>query len=218
MTVQMADEVRIGLGAQTANQAASMVKTKLEPMLAEKAESFNKDTHFQEAVGQALKTKRSVELAMRMVEDKMYAPGLAATIARIEPLQGNVVDLTEMALGDDGADLKVVVAWMCSVPSGLTRLKVDVSKVSGEVVTALHGLVAQTMTLVDLDAMEKDAPNLNVLQLNGTEEVKALDFSSKKLGPVSAAIIAACIQRNSVLESLQCALHIRISRIHYTQM
>ena len=220
MTVQMADEVRVGLGEQTANQAASMVKTKLEPMLAEKAESFNKDTHFQEAVGQALKTKRSVELAAMLVVDETHAPegGLEAAIKRVEPLQGNVVDLTEMALGDDGADVKVVVAWMCSVPSGLTRLKVDVSKVSGEVVTALHGLVAQTMTLVDLDAMEKDAPNLNVLQLNGTEKVKALDFSSKKLGPVTAAIIAACIQRNSVLESLKCALHMRTSRTHYTQM
>ena len=70
---------------------------------------------------------------------------------------------------------------------------------------ALHGLVAQTTTLVDLNAMEKDAPDFNVLQLNGTEHVKSMDLEAKKLGPVSAAVIAACIQRNRVLESLKCA-------------
>ena len=94
---------------------------------------------------------------------------------------------------------------MRSNPSGLTRLEIDVPNASAEVVAALHGLVAQTTTLVDLDAMEKDGPNLNVLQLNGTEHVKSMDLGGKNLGPVSVAIIAACIQRNRVLESLKRA-------------
>ena len=94
---------------------------------------------------------------------------------------------------------------MRSNPSGLTRLEIDVPNASAEVVAALHGLVAQTTTLVDLNAMEKDGPNLNVLQLNGTEHVESMDLGSKNLGPVSVAIIAACIQRNRVLESLKCA-------------
>ena len=125
-------------------------------------------------------------------------------IERVELLQGNVVDLSEMALGEGGADVAVVVAWMHSNPSGLTRLKIDVPKASAEVVAALHGLVAQTTTLVDLDAMES-AASLNVLQLNGTEKAKSMDLRNKKLGPVSAAIIGACIQQNRVLESLECA-------------
>ena len=58
---------------------------------------------------------------------------------------------------------------------------------------------------VSEDAMEEDARNLNVLQLNGTEKVKSMDLSSKKLGPVSAAIIGACVRVNPVLESLKCA-------------
>ena len=131
--------------------------------------------------------------------------GLEAAIKRVEPLMGNVVDLSEMALGEGGADVAVVVAWMHSNPSGLTRLKIDVPNASAEVVAALHWLVGQTTTLIDLDAMEKRALGLNVLQLNGTEKVKSMDLSSKKLGPVSAALIAACIQHNPVLESLKCA-------------
>jgi len=123
----------------------------------------------------------------------------------VEQLQGNVVDLSKMALGEGGADVAIAVAWMRSNPSGLTRLEIDVPNASTEVVAALHELVAQTTTLVDLDVMEKLASNLNVLQLNGTEQVESMDFSDKKLGPVSAAVIAACIQRNRVLESLKCA-------------
>ena len=90
-------------------------------------------------------------------------------------------------------------------PTGAHAARDDVPNASTEVVAALHGLVAQTTTLVDLDAMEKDGPNLNVLQLNGTEHVKSMDLGGKNLGPVSVAIIAACIQRNRVLESLKCA-------------
>ena len=129
--------------------------------------------------------------------------GLEAAIERVEPLQGNVVNLSGMALGNDGEDVTLIIEWMRSNPSGLTRLKIDAPNACSEVVAALHGLVAQTTSLVDLDVMEKDAPNLNVLQLNGTEKVKALDLSGKGLGPVSAAVIAACIQCNSVLESLK---------------
>ena len=128
----------------------------------------------------------------------------------VEQLQGNVVDLSKMALGEGGTDVGKVVEWMRSIPSTLTRLKIDVPNASAEVVDALHSLVAKTTTLAELDAMEGDASKLNVLQLNGTEKVKAMNLSRKRLGPVSAAIIAACVQRNPVLESLECAA--RLSR------
>ena len=124
----------------------------------------------------------------------------------VEQLQGNVVDLSKMALGEGGTDVRNVVEWMRSIPSTLTRLKIDVPNASAEVVDALHSLVAKTTTLAELDAMEGDASKLNVLQLNGTEKVKAMNLSRKRLGPVSAAIIAACVQRNPVLESLKCAV------------
>ena len=132
-----------------------------------------------------------------------------------EQLRGNKVDLSEMALGEDD-----MVEWMDSNPSGLTWLKIDVPNASAEVVAALHRLVEKTTTLVELDAMETSEnffpsagifssagikPNLNVLQLNGTEKVKSMDLLEKRLGPVSAALIAACIQHNPVLESLKCA-------------
>ena len=129
----------------------------------------------------------------------------------VEQLQGNVVDLSKMALGEGGADVRNVVEWMRSIPSTLTRLKIDVPNASAEVVDALHSLVAKTTTLAELDAMEGVyASNLNVLQLNETEKVKKMDLRFKQLGDVSAAIIAACVQRNPVLESLKCAA--RLSR------
>ena len=124
----------------------------------------------------------------------------------VEQLQGNAVDLSKMALGEGGTDVGKVVEWMRSIPSTLTRLKIDVSNASAEVVDALHSLVAKTTTLAELDAMERNASHLNVLQLNGTEKVKEMNLSNKGLGPVSAAIIAACVQRNPVLESLKCAV------------
>ena len=124
----------------------------------------------------------------------------------VEQLQGNVVDLSKMALGEGGTDVRNVVEWMRSIPSTLTRLKIDVPNASAEVVDALHSLVAKTTTLAELDAMERNASHLNVLQLNGTEKVKEMNLSWKFLGPVSAAIIAACVQRNPVLESLKCAV------------
>ena len=204
MAVQMAAEVRKGRTAEAAEEAARMVQAKLAPLLEGKAEAFNKDMHFQKAVDDALKAKRSVELAAMLVGAAAEG-GLEAAIERVEPLQGNVVDLSQMALGEGGADVAFVVAWMDSNPSGLTRLKIDVPKASADVVAALHGLVAQTTTLVDLDAMEQGALNLNVLQLNGTEKVKSMDFREKMLEPVSAGIIGACIQQNRVLESLKCA-------------
>ena len=163
-----------------------------------------RDVFFQEKVDEALKAKRSVELAAMLVGAGAQG-GLEAAIERVEPLQANVVDLSEMALGEGGADVAVVVAWMRSNPSGLTRLTINALEASAEVVAALHALVSQTATLVDLDAMEKNAPDLNVLQLNGTEKVKSMDLSNKQLGPVSGAIIGACIQRNPILESLKCA-------------
>ena len=210
MVKQMEGEVRVGLSAETADQAARMVQTKLEPMFEEDAQAFNKDVRFQQAVDESLKTKRSVELAAAMVSAKAGAPpagGLEAAIKRVEPLQDNVVDLSKMALGEDEADVAVVIEWMRSNPSGLTRLTIDVAKASVEVVVALHELVAQTTTLIELDVMERGAAHLNVLQLNGTEKVKSINLRDKKLGPLSAAIIASCIQSNVVLESLECERH-----------
>ena len=89
----------------------------------------------------------------------------------VEQLQGNVVDLSKMALGEGGADVRNVVEWMRSIPSTLTWLKIDVPNASAEVVAALHSLVAKTTTLAELDAMELDAEhfNLNVLKLNGKD-------------------------------------------------
>ena len=123
----------------------------------------------------------------------------------VEQLQGNVVDLSEMALGEGGTDVRNVVEWMRSIPSTLTRLKIDVPNASAEVVDALHSLVAKTTTLAELDAMDIEGreSELNVLQLNGTRKLKEMNLSEKLLGPVSAAIIAACVQRNPVLESLE---------------
>jgi hypothetical protein len=123
----------------------------------------------------------------------------------VEQLQGNAVDLSKMALGEGGTDVGKVVEWMRSIPSTLTRLEIDVPNASAEVVDALHSLVAKTTTLAELDAMEGSVSKLNVLQLNGTEKVKRMDLSDERLGPVSAAIIAACVQRNPELESLKCA-------------
>ena len=210
MGEQMADEARVGLAEkglaeELVDGAAGMVRTKLAPMLNEDAQAFNRDVFFQKKVDEALKAKRSVELGAMLASEAGAEGGLEAAIERVEPLQANVVDLSEMALGEGGADVAVVVAWMRSNPSGLTRLKIDVPKASAEVVAALHALVAQTVTLVDLDAMEEDAATLNVLQLNGTEKVKSMDLSRKGIGPVSAAIIGACVRVNPVLESLEYA-------------
>jgi len=212
MAGQMADEVRDGLVEETADQASKMVQSKLELMLEEEAQAFNNDLRFQRAVDEALLMKRSGELAAILVGDETHTSegGLGVAIERVEPLQGNVVDLTEMALGDGGADVKVAVAWMRSIPSGLTKLKVDLPKSNAEVMATLRELVAKTTTLVELDMMEggNGKPNLYVLQLNGTDKVKSMDLKNKSLGPMSAAIIAVCIQRNTVLESLECALHL----------
>ena len=208
MGEQMADEARVGLAEkglaeELVDGAAGMVRTKLAPMLNEDAQAFNRDVFFQEKVGEALKAKRSVELGAMLASEAGAEGGLEAAIERVEPLQANVVDLSEMALGEGGADVAVVVAWMRSNPSGLTRLKINVPKANAEVVAALHALVAQTATLVDLDAMDGRALTLNVLQLNGTEAVKSVDLSKRGLGPLSAAVIGACVTSNTTLETLK---------------
>ena len=135
MAAQMTSEVRragltadTGLSAETADEAGRMLQTKLEPMFAEDAEAFNKDVRFQKAVDEMLKAKSSVEFAAMLVPPSAAAQGgLEAAIERVEPLQGNVVegshggiesamgrvehlqgnvvDLSEMALGEGGADV-----------------------------------------------------------------------------------------------------------------
>ena len=198
MAHQMAVEVRKDVPAEAAEAAGGMVESSLRSLLDEDARAFNVDIKFQEAVAEALKAKRSVELAAAMTE----VP-LEDAMGKVAPLQGNVVDLTPLDLGEGGADVAVVAKWMRFNPAGLTRLTLDVKTVCGDVVAALHELVGRTTTLVDLDVMEEDAANLNVLQLNGTEPVTSLNLSSKYLGPLSAAVIAACIKENRLLTSLK---------------
>ena len=84
----------------------------------------------------------------------------------------------------------------------------ETSLLDSEVVTTLDGgcevWVVETRTLVDLDVMEKGTlSTLNVLELNGTEAVKSVDLSGRKLGPLSATIIAVCAKKNTVLEALK---------------
>ena len=201
MAHQMAVEVRKDVPAEAAEAAGGMVESRLESLLDEDAQAFNVDVKFQEAVAEALKAKRSVELAATITE----VP-LEEAMAEVAPLQGNVVDLSQLQLGEGGRNVAVVTKWMRSNPGRLTRLTLDVKKACGGVVAALHELVARTTTLVDLDVMEDRASNLNVLQLNGTEPVPSLDLSGKKLGPLSAAVIAACLKENRVLTSLKWAL------------
>lgn len=216
MTVQMAAEVRKGLAARAASDAAHLVESKLKPMLEEEAPAFNNDVRFQAAVEEALRTKRSVELAAVVVQQAEGAATrdadtgeLAAAMEKAEPLQGNVVDLSKMALAEGGEDVALVVAWMRSHPGGVSRLRVDAPAACAEVLAALGELVATTDSLVDLDLMEVGAANLNVLQLNGTEVVDALHLQGKGLGPVSAVIVAGCIRQNATVT----ALHLDDNRI-----
>lgn len=222
MTVQMAAEVRTGLAARAAADAAHLVESKLTPMLQEEAHSFNNDARFQAAVEEALRTKRSVELAAVVVQqaaaegaadgaarDAAVGGELAAAMEKAEPLQGNVVDLSKMSLAEGGADVALVVAWMRSSPGGVSRLKVDAPAACAEVRAALGELVASTDSLVDLDLMEEGGSKLNVLQLNGTEVVDVLHLQNKGLGPASAAIVAGCIRRNATVT----ALHLDDNRI-----
>ena len=109
MVVQMAAEVRKDRTAEAAEEAARMVQAKLAPLLEGKAQAFNQDVHFQKAVDNALKAKRSVELAA-MLAAAGAEGGLEAAIKRVEPLQLNVVNLSRMALGEGGADVDFVVA------------------------------------------------------------------------------------------------------------
>ena len=206
MGAQMAAEVRKDLATLEADAAAGLVQTKLTPLLDKPADAFNVDVHFQSAVAEALKTKRSVQLAARLQTRGGEAGGLAEAYGRVQRLQGNVVDLSAWDLREEGsADSQLVVAWMASGPGGLTRLVLDAPKACAAVVAALHALVAQTQSLVDLSVM--DGSSLPVLQLNGVEPVESIDVhvESKPHGPVSAAVIAACIRENRTLVKLRRA-------------
>ena len=125
--------------------------------------------------------------------------GLAAAMDAVLPLQASRVDLTGFDLGDDGVMVGTVVAWMESEPSALTSLTLDWGKVCGRVREALLGVVRKTHTLVALSVGEKGAMPLNPLQLNGREAVPSLDLSGKRLGPGSAAVVAAEVSVNAVL-------------------
>jgi len=62
--------------------------------------------------------------------------------------------------------------------------------------------VRTTHTLVALSVGEKGAMPLNPLQLTGREAVPSLDLSGRKLGPGSAAVVAAGLSVNGVLTDL----------------
>ena len=74
----------------------------------------------------------------------------------------------------------------------------------GDILAALHQLVAETTTLDVLEVGPAIKIN-KVLQLNGVEPTESVDLSEMKLGPASAAIICACLGANKVLKSLECA-------------
>ena len=193
----MALEVRKELATQEADVATGLVREKVALTLDQPADSFNEDVKFQGAVSELLKTKRAVQLATLLQEDE-----LARAFDKVQPLQGNVVDLSKWDLSEGSTSSRLVVEWMANGAGGLTRLVLDASKACAEVLAALHTLVAATKTLIDLSMMETGAPNLNVLQLNGVEPVESINMSGKQLGPVSAAVIAVCVCGNTSLTRL----------------
>jgi len=198
LLVDMAAEVRKGLTAKKADEASCLVRERLRDTLDQPRDCFNVDVRFQDAVGEALKAKRSVELAAALQRQGGIG-SLGEAVTKVQPLQGNIVDLSDWDLVEGSAEAQLVVEWMLSVPGGLTRLKLDTSMACAG---ALHKLVAKTMTLVDLDLMEEDAANLNVLQLNGIERVEMIDLSNKGLKRASAVVITKCMAANYWLTSL----------------
>jgi len=199
MGLQMAVEVRRGCDSGIADAAERMVNDKLEPLLLESPESFNVDVAFKDAVGTALQVKLDVEIAATIATT---AEGLAEAISIVKPLQSSVVDLSGFELAEGGAHATMVAKWLHSKPATLTKLTLDAPKACMEVVNTLLQLVASTTTLVELDV--KQGQSLNILQLNGTEQVESLDLSRHEYGPHAVAIIGTCLQVNSVLT--ECSL------------
>jgi len=197
MGLQMAVEVRRGCDSGIADAAERMVNDKLEPLLLESPESFNVDVAFKDAVGTALQVKLDVEIAATIATT---AEGLAEAISIVKPLQSSVVDLSGFELAEGGAHATMVAKWLHSKPATLTKLTLDAPKACMEVVNTLLQLVASTTTLVELDV--KQGQSLNILQLNGTEQVESLDLSRHEYGPHAVAIIGTCLQVNAVLTSL----------------
>ena len=115
------------------------------------------DAHFQAAVADALKTKRSVQLATVLQTRGGEAGELAEVYDKVQPLQGNVVDLSQLDLSAGSADSTLVVEWMKSGPGGLTRLILDAS--NPDVLAALQTLVAATRTPIDLQLIKRSAMN-----------------------------------------------------------
>ena len=120
--------MREGLQLSAAEAAAGFVSEKLKDTLDQPADAFNVDLQFQSAVAEALKTKRSVQLAARLRTPGGEAGGLAEAYDRVQRVQGNVVDLSAWDLSQGSADSQLVIAWMTSGPSGLTRLVLDAPK------------------------------------------------------------------------------------------
>jgi len=128
----------------------------------------------------------------------------------VEPLQGEEVDLSAADLRAGTPTSAAVAAWLRTGPA-VHRLTLDARKASAEVSEALDGFVRGAITLVELDLREgkpgAEAPRLNIAALNGTEEVDAVDLSvgaGKKstLGNAGIAVVAACIDANTTLRSL----------------
>ena len=195
MGAQMAAEVREGREAELADAAASLVTQTLAPLLDQPALHFNVDARFQEAVAEALKTKRSVELATLL--GGTGGVELADAMQRVAPLALNIVDLGKWDLAEGSADSKLIDAWMRNIPNGLTRLVIDWSTACEPVREALCELAAKTTSLVDLSLMGENARSLNILQLNGSEAVALLDLKSQMLRTGSVRIIGACLMANA---------------------
>ncbi|EOD35793.1 hypothetical protein EMIHUDRAFT_227352 [Emiliania huxleyi CCMP1516] len=183
----MAAEVRRGVADEAAEEASQLVRVHLG--LERCADA-----------GGAADTRLEAPLGDKA---EAYNHDLRFQAAVGDALKASGVDLTGLDLGsDDGVMVGTVVAWMESEPSALTSLTLDWGKVCGRVREALLGAVRKTHTLVALSVGEERAMPLNPLQLNGREAVPSLDLSGKRLGPASAAVVAAGVSVNGVLTSL----------------
>uniref|UniRef100_A0A7S2CJJ4 Uncharacterized protein n=1 Tax=Haptolina brevifila TaxID=156173 RepID=A0A7S2CJJ4_9EUKA len=198
LSAQMAVEVRTGSDTVANRNAAHVVQEEMKEILAEPPERFVIDVRFLEAVDEALKVKRSVDLASVLGGET--AGNLEASLPLVAPLQLSVVDLSGWELQEGGAHANAVIRWMASNPPTLNKLTVDASTAGVDVLNALLDLVAITTSLTRLDVLE--GSDIDVLQLNGTKPSEAIDMRGASFEAVSAAIIASCISANPHVRSV----------------
>ncbi|EOD22412.1 hypothetical protein EMIHUDRAFT_255107 [Emiliania huxleyi CCMP1516] len=183
MGAQMAAEVRRGVAEEAAAEASQLVRIRLG--LDRCAEGGAEDKRLKAPLGD---------------KAEAYNDDVRFQAAVGDALKASRVDLSGFDLGDDGVMVGTAVAWMESEPSALTSLTLDWGNVCGRVREALLGAVRKTHTLVALNV--GDELTLNPQQLCGREAVRSLDLSNKGLGPGSAAVVAAGLSVNGVLNVL----------------